>query len=115
MLDDAFVAVGNAYVAMVKLLKDDDPTPEFVQAFLAANLPKGSDKLIPMLSQIFAPITAYVRVKQKMAKQGEGVRLALGVGFTYFDLVMDVAVGQATTRAGSTASSSQRWCFLSCR
>ena len=45
-----------------------------------------------MLRQMFVPITAYVRVKQKMAKQGSGLRLLISVGFSYSDLVMDVLV-----------------------
>ena len=57
-------------VEHIKDLKDDDPTSEFVEAFLAANLPEDCGEIVPMLRQMFVPITAYVRVKQKMAKQG---------------------------------------------
>ena len=79
---------------MIKELKDGDPTPEFVDAFLLAHLPKDCGKIVPMLQQIFRPITAYVRVEQKMAKQGAGGRLLMGVFFTYFDLVLDIQVAK---------------------
>ena len=93
-LKDAFVPIGEAYVKMIKELKDDDPTPEFVEAFLAANLPEDCGEIVPMLRQMFVPITAYVRVKQKMAKQGSGLRLAIGVVSSYFDLVMDILIAK---------------------
>ena len=66
--EDAFVVVGDAYVDLVKQLKDDDPTEDFVNAFLAANLPQDCEELVPMLRQILLPITKHVRVAQKMAK-----------------------------------------------
>ena len=75
---------------------------DFVEAFLAANLPKGSDHLVPVLRPLLIKIASDARVALKMAKQGAGIRLLVGVLLTYADLVSDVLVAYDFWARGNT-------------